>query len=316
MPSPAKVELEDKPCPLGCPAGDDEVLTGHDRLHELPGTFTVVKCRACELMRTNPRPTQRTIGFYYPQDYGPYQSTQVALTPGRKIRHRWWKQIMRRVFDTETRKIPPLQPGRMLEIGCASGAFLRQMAGGGWEVEGLEFSEKMADAVRTLGYPMYNGTLESMQDPVEPYDLIVGWHVLEHLHDPIHALRKLHCWSKSGGWLAVSMPDASALEFKIFKDRWYGLDLPRHLFHYTPKTLSHVLGKGGWKVERILWHHNPNNLLQSLRYCSQERGWSQSKDYLLDLVQRRRHRYLHLFLAKFLGTLHASGRMTVWARRF
>jgi len=81
MSTPKKeVMLENVTCPLGCSKSDEVILTGCDLLHDLPGEFTVVKCRTCGLMRTNPRPTSDTIGFYYPDNYGPYLGTQVAQT--------------------------------------------------------------------------------------------------------------------------------------------------------------------------------------------------------------------------------------------
>ena len=72
-----KIKLEQVSCPLVCQKGDKTVLTGRDLLHDLPGEFTVVKCLDCGLMRTNPRPTSGTVGFYYPDDYWPCLGTQV-----------------------------------------------------------------------------------------------------------------------------------------------------------------------------------------------------------------------------------------------
>ena len=312
---PAEVELEDKPCPMGCLGRETKVLTGCDRLHRLHGEFTVVQCQTCGLMRTNPRPTRQAIAFYYPENYGPHQGTRFIDASTRKDAHGFWKLAATRVLDTDSRKIPPLRPGRMLEIGCGSGSFLARMAARGWRVEGLETSAKAAQAARALGHFVRIGTLEDVPDPTEPFDLVVGWQAFEHLHNPVFALHKLYDWTRPGGWLALSVPDASAWEFRIFAERWYGLDLPRHLFHFTPGTLNGTLAQAGWKTERLFWHHNPNNLLHSLRYCCIDRGWDRVGAYLLDVVQGRQQRYLHLLLAKLIGTLRASGRMTVWARR-
>ena len=66
MTFPVEVEIEDCPCPMGCPQRDTKVLTGQDRLHNLPGQFTVVECQQCGLMRTNPRPTRRAMALYSP----------------------------------------------------------------------------------------------------------------------------------------------------------------------------------------------------------------------------------------------------------
>ena len=75
-------------------------------------------------------------------------------------------------------------------------------------MEGIEFSPKAAAVARALGYPVHAGSLETAPAPVEPFDLIVGWMVLEHLHDPVLALKKLNAWMKPGGWLVLSIPNA------------------------------------------------------------------------------------------------------------
>lgn len=304
-------QLEFAPCAFGCPADDEEILVGRDRLHGLPGNFHVVRCRSCGLMRTNPRPTLETIATYYPEDYAPYEHTKVNLSPPRAAA----MNRVAKLFDTDTRKVPEIPPGRLLEIGCASGAFLHQMSSLGWQVEGLELSVQAANHARSLGYPVRTGTIENAPDPDAPYDLIVGWHVFEHLHNPVAALQRLHDWSKAGGWLALSMPDAGSWEFRVFKDKWYALQLPTHVYHYSPKSLTEVLARGDWALERLFWHRNPNNLLYSLRYCCLDRGWDQIGAYLMEIVQGLRQRHVRLLLAVLLGILHASGRMTVWARR-
>ena len=80
------VALEDLGCPLDCPRSDETILTGRDLINGLPGTFTIVRCRTCGLMRTNPRPTPDSMGFFFPDDYGPYLGTQVQTTaPRRKL---------------------------------------------------------------------------------------------------------------------------------------------------------------------------------------------------------------------------------------
>jgi SAM-dependent methyltransferase len=304
-------ELEFTPCALGCVSDDEEILVGHDRLHGLPGDYHVVKCRNCGLLRTNPRPTSESMERYYPEDYGPYQSTAVNLTQRSQPAIR----SLSKLLDPRTKIVPQLSPGRMLEIGCGSGAFLHQMANLGWQVEGLEMNAKAAARAHALGYPVRAASLERASDPREPYDLIVGWHVFEHLQNPVLVLQKLHRWSKNNGWLALSMPDAGSWEFKLFRDKWYALQVPTHLYHYTPDSLKKVLACGDWELDRLFWQDNPNNLLHSLRYCCMDRNWQGLARYLLDVVQSRRHRVLRLLLAKTLGTLHASGRMTVWARR-
>lgn len=311
----ASLALETVKCPLGCPPDDEFVLSGRDRLHGIPGEFPVVRCRRCGLLRTSPRPTPAEIHRYYPDAYGPYATTIVGREPNDAVPPRRWSRILGRLLEPKTNVLPPIPPGRLLEIGCGSGAFLHRMARAGWEVAGLELSGTAGEEARRLGFPIFIGSLADAPDPVKPFNLIVGWMVLEHLHAPVDMLRKLHRWSSPGGWLALSIPDAGALEFKLFRDAWYALDVPRHLFHFTSRTAGLVLARSGWRLERVVWHDNPNNLILSLRNRFQELGWSGAAARLRDVADGRRHGHARLVLGKLLGALRASGRMTLWARR-
>jgi SAM-dependent methyltransferase len=312
----APVALERVACPLGCTAGDDLVITGRDRLHDLPGEFRVVRYRGCGLMRTDPRPTLDGIDFYYPADYRPYLTSRVGTSaPPRPPRGGKFRAAVRRLLRPVAMEMPPLPPGRLLEIGCGSGAFMHGMAQRGWTVEGIERSPDAGAAARALGYRVHIGPLETSPDPSTPYDLVVGWMVLEHLHEPIATLQKLARWSASGAWLVASVPDAGAPEFRWFGDAWYALHLPGHLFHYTPATLARVLERAGWRLERVFWHDNPNNLLLSLRYRWLERGWSKGAALLEAMADGKRLPWVRLFLGKLLGRTRSSGRMTIWARR-
>ncbi len=133
--------LESVPCCLGCLEDDQILFKGHDLLHDLPGEYYVVQCRTCGLMRTNPRPTPECIGIYYPDNYGPYLGTVVDTgqeKQGVGIKQ-YLKPIVNRIFDFNGTVLPFLKPGRLLEVGCASGSFLHRMAMAGWEVQGIEF---------------------------------------------------------------------------------------------------------------------------------------------------------------------------------
>ena len=124
------VAMEDVSCPLQCPRADDSVLTGRDLLHDLPGEFSVVRCRACGLMRTNPRPTSSGMCVYYPDDYVPYLNTKVEIARAQKRNQPFPKitAAARRFIDFNEMRLPPVAAGRMLEIGCASGSYLDRMA--------------------------------------------------------------------------------------------------------------------------------------------------------------------------------------------
>jgi SAM-dependent methyltransferase len=229
--------------------------------------------------------------------------------------------MTRRLFETNAHRLPPMGNGqgrRLLEIGCAAGSYLREMAGAGWEVHGLESNPEAAAAAGSGGYPVLASRLETAPDPAEPFDLIVGWHVFEHLHEPLLCLEKLRRWLRPGGWLVLSMPNAASYEFRLFRDAWYATQLPVHLYHYTPRTLAQVLAHASWRLERVLCHRSLNNLPRSLGLLLQDHGrvspWSRA---LLEFPRRWHPAVVEsLFpLAWLLGLFGQTGRMTIWARR-
>lgn len=310
------VELEDISCPLGCARHDRTVLRGSDRLHNLPGTYAVVKCMTCGLMRTNPRPTLKTMGFYYPNDYGPYKPCQTggvrSRSPIRTLASRAGRQVFR--FNTEI--LPRLPPGRLLEFGCASGAFLSMMQARGWDAEGIEISAGPAEAARRLGLRVFTGPLEAAPAPAQPFSLVVGWMVLEHLHEPVSALRKLATWAEPDSWLVLSVPNCSSADFLIFRERCYALQLPTHLYHFTPTSLRKVLKAGGWNLERIYHQRNLGNLVGSVGHTMVEKGWPGIGQRLVEFPgNSRRWPYLLYPFAWMMSLFAQTGRMTVWARR-
>ena len=310
-----EVKLEDCRCPLGCTSNDERVLVGRDRLHGLPGEFTVVRCRGCGLLRTNPRPTPETMGFYYPDDYGPHKTTVVLR--GKDSHWRALKEQTRELLGLNLNALPSLPAGRMLEIGCASGAFLHQMAQKGWQVQGIEFSETAAIRGRKLGYPVYTGQIETAPAPSELFDLVVGWMVIEHLHNPVKALRKVHAWTRPGAWLALSVPNIGSCQFALFGDAWFPLQLPNHLFHFTRDSLARVLKAGGWRLERILYQRDVSHLIASLGHKLQDKQcFPRCAEKIARFTEWQGKLLLPLYpLSSLFTLLKQSSAMTVWARR-
>jgi 2-polyprenyl-3-methyl-5-hydroxy-6-metoxy-1,4-benzoquinol methylase len=307
--------LENVNCPLGCKIKDEIVLTGSDLLHDLPGEFTVVICRTCGLMRTNPRPTPDAIGFYYPDDYGPYLDTRVGSTRPVSAIKKLLKPLVNRVFNLNAQKVPQLIPGRMLELGCASGSYLHHMAGQGWEVQGVEFSQKAAQAAAQLGYHVHAGALETAPHPDAPFDLIVGWMVLEHLHDPVRCLQNLREWAKPSAYLVLSIPNSGSLEFRLFKEKWYALQLPNHLYHFTPHTIDLILKASGWKLEKIYHQRVLSNLIASFGYILRDKGYAKLGQKFIDFpTSAGVWTYVLYPLAWLFSVFGQTGRMTVWAR--
>ena len=292
-------------------------MRGRDRLHDLPGEFDVVRCRSCGLMRTSPRPGPDSIGFYYPTDYGPYKGT---IVPADADNHGVKSKLVllgKSLFDTRAATLPAMPTGKMLEIGCASGSFLHNMAQRGWSVEGIEFSPEAAQTARALGYPVTTGAVEKIDKPRDHFDLVVGWMVVEHLHEPVAALQKLALWTRKGGSLAISVPNAGSFEFRLFGPRWYALQLPTHLYHFNTNTIRTLLDAGGWRVTKIHHHRTMANMIASAGYWLFDHGQVRIGKALIDFPERGgRLGALLLFPISYVMALFGqTGRMTVWAER-
>src|SRR5262245_1495201 len=238
--SEGAVELEDCVCAHCGLAGGSVLFVGSDRLHNLPGSFAVVRCNRCGLMRTNPRPTRRSIRRFYPEDYGPY--VQTARENSSRIR-----LFVRRICDPLDTAIPSVPKGRLLEIGSASGNYMRQMQRQGWDVTGIEVDETSARRAADRTHArVLRGDAGSTNLERAQFDLICAWMVFEHLHDPVEAFERCFGWLKPGGWLAFSVPDCGNWQFRTFQDNWFALQVPTHLYHFTAPTLRGILERLGY----------------------------------------------------------------------
>ncbi len=136
--------------------------------------------------------------------------------------------------------------GAVLDIGCGSGEFLRVMSDAGWTVSGVEPSHFGAGSAPE---GVHHGTLESAAFPAASFDAITMWQVLEHIPDPAAALSSARVLLKDDGFLLVSVPNISSLQARFGRDLWFSLDLPRHIWHFSPSTLLRLLEKSGFRVE-------------------------------------------------------------------
>jgi 2-polyprenyl-3-methyl-5-hydroxy-6-metoxy-1,4-benzoquinol methylase len=131
------------------------------------------------------------------------------------------------------------------------------MHGLGWKVTGLDVSPVAVERIRThLGLHALTGSLPHPELSPGSFDVVTMWHSLEHVHDPLAVLRAASQLLTPGGRLLVAVPNVDSLPFRWFGPAWLGLDLPRHLTHFTPATLSASVRAAGFRVKalRMLAH--------------------------------------------------------------
>jgi SAM-dependent methyltransferase len=108
------------------------------------------------------------------------------------------------------------------------------------------------------------GSLKEL-DP-EKFDVVVLWHVLEHVPTPVEMLRQIHLHMTPGGVFCAAVPNFASLQARLGKSHWSHLDVPRHYFHYTPDTLKYVLELAGYttlQIDHFSIEFNPIGVLQT-----------------------------------------------------
>jgi SAM-dependent methyltransferase len=127
----------------------------------------------------------------------------------------------------------------------------------GWKVTGIDASTRAVNRIRSTMaaaglspavLSVLHGTLPHPELEPEGFDVITMRQSLEHVHNPLEALGQAFRHLVPGGKLVVVVPNIDSLPFRWFGPAWYGLDLPRHLTHFSPTTLQVMLEQAGFQV--------------------------------------------------------------------
>lgn len=237
--------FEEPGCCL-CGSKDHQaVIEGRDYEAGWRGPFQVVRCAGCGLVYTCPRPTLESLLLhYYPDDYLCYRPM------GHPLLHRLRMRIYHRPRHRALAAIAPCARPRLLDVGCADGKFLRYLAERtDWEVWGVEPNRKIADRGRAAGLSIVDSTLEGAGFEDGFFDIVTMSHVIEHVLDPLATLKEAARILRRGGVLQTEQPDLEAPARRLWGRRWWGWHLPRHLHHFTARTLTRLIEKAGLAIQ-------------------------------------------------------------------
>jgi 2-polyprenyl-3-methyl-5-hydroxy-6-metoxy-1,4-benzoquinol methylase len=211
------------------------------------GSFSVVRCRGCGLLRTEDELDGEALAAYY--DYPGGRDAGARLRP---VLGRLSERLRRRRARLVTRL--RREPGRILDVGCGRPAMLIRLAELGWEVWGSELDEGTAATARArLPGRVLTGALDALELPEACFDVVTFFHVLEHLPDPRLALDRAAALLEPGGAVVVAVPNHDSWQAAWAGRRWLHLDVPRHRTHFSVATLRALAARSGLMVERV--HH-------------------------------------------------------------
>ncbi len=208
----------------------------------------IVCCQRCGHVYVNPCPTEEELKAFY-QHYFPPESSAL------------WAEQMLGVFRREgvdwlrRRRV---RPGRVLDVGCGYGFFLRQLKDRGWQALGVEPAREPARYAReVLGLEVRTGALEEVPLLAEGVDVVTLWYVLEHLADPLRVLRQVAALLRAGGLLIVRVPNANVrIDRTLAKlggwtEPLFLINPPRHLNDFTAATLAFAFKCAGIRVLEV-----------------------------------------------------------------
>lgn len=282
------------------------LFSGRDSLGISCAEFTVVRCRSCGLIFLNPRPAEEALPGFYPDAYGAYADDQVereevfssGTGAGVEFKNRVKRQILREFYGYPCggfratlrerlaawawypefrRRFPALlsyrPDGAMLDIGCGRAGYLALMKKLGWTVQGVELNRSCCEyAVEKLGVPVFCGDPLGSSLPGGSFDVVRMSHFLEHHPRPSAVLAECRRLMKDDGLLVIGVPNAASFEAGVLKGKSVLFDTPRHLYDFTPATLSAMLRKAGLRSVRTVFGLSLSSFDMSVNNCLKERG--------------------------------------------
>jgi len=207
-----------------------EICFGPARFWREIAGYKHFRCRLCGHLHVFPRPSQDELDEFYQK--GEYYD-RAEMQKERLVQDAHARLALLESFVAGFRL-----EKKILDVGCASGIFLSVACQRGWDAQGLERSEKMAERARAIaGNRVAVGVLEEMVVPGTPFPVITVWEVVEHAINPRSFFRALAANVGDGGLIGVSTPLSNGLPAKVLGSRYPMLMPPEHLSLFTRQSL-------------------------------------------------------------------------------
>lgn len=250
-----------------------------DRMFQLSGKFSVYKCERCGFVRLAPKPTNSQLKKYYPtSDYYSYSGSDKLSFFGRLrkylVLHYYRPDFLSRFIGLFLH-VPAMpvfvNQGKILDIGCGSGETLALLQESGWNGYGMDIDTKAIDIAKKRGIKnVIVGPYEKLSVYKDNYfDAIRMYHVIEHIDDPINCMRLAYKKLKKGGEIIIGTPNISSFIACYMKQYWYNLDSPRHLYLFSPYTLSRLAQMNDFKDCKISFS-SAGGIVGSIQYLIRE----------------------------------------------
>ncbi len=244
---PTSDQFEDVNCYHCGESAHTFLLTGQDDLTGKPGNFTYVTCDGCGLVYQTPRLKIEHIGDWYDDDYIAHRRKKNwgILT---KFYQRGMDKHDREKDKLISRYITLNSDSRVLDVGSGSGSFLQRLRQQyNCSAGGIDFKD-LSDLPFYEGVDFHQGLFYEAPHEDNSYDLVTMWHFLEHDYDPVQTLETAARTLKPDGRLVVEVPRLDCVTYKLFGNRWPGVQAPQHTVLYSKEMLTKFAERSGLEV--------------------------------------------------------------------
>lgn len=211
--------------------------------------FQISTCDNCSNLVTSNAPVEAEIGDYYKSEkYISHTNTSKGIISKfyRRARMVMLGRKHKMLFNLNRQK-----RGSVLDIGTGTGHFLDYMKRKGWKVDGIEIN----DNARAYANANFGIEINSPEGIAElgsgNFDIITMWHTLEHFYNPGKYLEESLRLLKEDGYLVVALPNFKSFDAEFYNEAWAAWDVPRHLWHFSPQSVSNFVGRFGYDLKAI-----------------------------------------------------------------
>ena len=218
--------------------------------HSVTGEeFELLYNEVYEMLETHPQPTKENIGKYYQsEDY--ISHTDAKRNLFERVYHLVRSIALKRKLKLINEESSDNK--QLLDIGCGTGDFLEVAKNDGWSVTGVEPNQMARDIANSKTDQAVSDVTELDQLKSGHFDVITLWHVLEHLHDLDDHIQRFNRLLKPSGTLIVAVPNFKSFDASYYKSHWAAYDAPRHLWHFSKKSIDRLFVKVNFKIARVL----------------------------------------------------------------
>ncbi|MBI5142726.1 MAG: class I SAM-dependent methyltransferase [Nitrospirae bacterium] len=232
--------MEHVKCPI-CEIDDTRLLVRKN-------AFNIVRCVRCGLVYVNPRYDERELVEFYNRPAAPEDPASDNI---RKSHDDHKVRKFRLSIELLKRQSRPVS--KVFDLGCSTGIFLDMAASEGWKPYGTDLNRRLVNENRKrFGDAVSVQDGERIDFPDDSFDAVTLFDVIEHLRDPVSALREAGRVTAPGGFVVLSTPNAAGLfpriTYALFGKTigaWEHPTPPGHIYQFSPDTLRRTAEKAG-----------------------------------------------------------------------